>query len=68
MVFSALCSNTPYLKGAISTHWLSGGDLSAIGGFAVAAAIYWALCVWPVRDQTARESAEIARVKMGGAP
>jgi purine-cytosine permease-like protein len=67
MVFTALCSNTPYLKGAISTHWLSGGDISAIGGFVVAGAIYWALCVRPVRDQTARESAEIARVKTGGA-
>ncbi len=67
MVFTVLCSNTPYLKGAISTHVLNGGDISAIGGFVVAGAIYWVLCVWPVRDQTARESAEIARVKMGDA-
>jgi nucleobase:cation symporter-1, NCS1 family len=67
MVFTVLCSNTPYLKGAISTHVLNGGDISAIGGFVVAGAIYWVLCVWPVRDQTARESAEIARVKLGDA-
>ena len=67
MVFSALCSNTPYLKGAISTHLLSGGDISAVGGFIVAAAIYWVLCVRPVRDQATRESAEIASVKTGGA-
>jgi nucleobase:cation symporter-1, NCS1 family len=66
MVFSALCSNTPYLKGAISTHLLSGGDISAVGGFVVAAAIYWVLCVLPVRDQAAAESAEIASVKTGG--
>lgn len=66
MVFTALCSNTPYLKGAISTHLLSGGDISAVGGFAVAAAIYWALCIWPVRDQTARESAQIAAARLGG--
>lgn len=67
MVFTALCSNTPYLKGAISTHLLNGGDISAIGGFIVAGAIYWLLCVRRTRDQTARESAAIASATMGGA-
>ena len=66
MVFTILCSNTPYLKGAISTHLLNGGDISAVGGFVVAAVIYWVLCVLPVRDQAVRESREIASVKMGG--
>jgi NCS1 family nucleobase:cation symporter-1 len=55
MVFSALTSNTPYLKGAISTHLLNGGDISAIGGFLVAAAAYGILCIAPGRTSGSQE-------------
>jgi len=41
MIFAALASNTPYFKGALSTHALSGGDLSAVGGFLIGFAVYW---------------------------
>ena len=44
---------------------LSGGDISAVGGFVVAGVIYWVLCILPVRDQALRESAEIASVRTG---
>lgn len=44
---AALLSNTPYLKGPLSTHLLHGGDLSAAGGFIVGAIAYWALCILP---------------------
>lgn len=49
MLLSALCSNTPYFRGPISTHLLGGGDLSAIGGFVVGFGMYWVLCVIPDR-------------------
>lgn len=54
MVVSILASQTPYLKGAISTHLLSSGDLSAVGGFMVGAALYWVLCAAPDRRRFAR--------------
>ena len=57
MTFSVLASNTPYLKGAISTHVLNGGDLSALGGFIVAAVAYWLLCIAPARKAAARQAA-----------
>lgn len=45
MVASAMLSNTPYFVGPLSTHLLSGGDLSAIGGLLVGGVAYWVLCV-----------------------
>jgi purine-cytosine permease-like protein len=54
MVFSALASNTPYFKGPLSTHALSGGDLSAVGGFLVGFGVYWLLCVLPDRRSANR--------------
>ena len=54
MVFSALTSNTAYLKGPLSTHVLNGGDLSAVGGFVVGFAVYWLLCVLPDRRPAGR--------------
>ncbi|HEX7996070.1 MAG TPA: cytosine permease, partial [Streptosporangiaceae bacterium] len=54
MVFSALTSNTAYLKGPLSTHVLNGGDLSAVGGFVVGFAVYWLLCVLPDRRSAGR--------------
>ena len=54
MVFSALTSNTAYLKGALSTHLLKGGDLSAVGGFVVGFVVYWLLCVLPDRRSAGR--------------
>lgn len=54
MAFAALTSNTPYLKGAVSTHLLNGGDLSAVGGFLVAALVYWALCLAPLQGDRAK--------------
>jgi NCS1 family nucleobase:cation symporter-1 len=51
MVVSVLTSDTPYLKGAISTHVLSGGDLSAVGGFVIGAGLYLVLCVIPDRSR-----------------
>ena len=61
MIFAALASNTPYFKGALSTHALSGGDLSAVGGFLIGFAVYWLLCVLPAR-QSAR-SAPVAAAR-----
>jgi len=55
MATSALLSNTPYLKGALSTHVLNGGDLSAIGGFLTGAAAYWLLCIIPARRRQASQ-------------
>ena len=56
MAFSALASNTPYFQGFISSHWLDGGDLSAVGGLAVGAFAYWVLCVFPDRRSSSRVS------------
>ncbi|HUZ55255.1 MAG TPA: cytosine permease [Streptosporangiaceae bacterium] len=53
MIFSALTSDTPYFVGPLSSHVLSGGDLSAIGGLLVGAGTYWLLCVRPARRQAA---------------
>lgn len=49
MAASVLTSQTPYLKGAISTHVLSNGDLSAVGGFVVGGGLYWLLSIAPER-------------------
>lgn len=49
MAISVLTSQTPYLKGAISTHLLSNGDLSAVSGLVVGAGLYWFLCALPDR-------------------
>jgi hypothetical protein len=68
MVFTVLCSNTPYLKGAISAHLLSGGDISAVGGFVVAAIAYWALCILPSRREAStadRSSAALSQPYTG---
>jgi purine-cytosine permease-like protein len=68
MAFTVLSSNTPYLKGAISTHLLSGGDISAVGGFVVAAVAYWALCIVPSRREAStagRSSPAHARPNTG---
>ncbi|HEX6933830.1 MAG TPA: cytosine permease [Streptosporangiaceae bacterium] len=50
MVFAALASDTPYFQGPLSAHALSGGDLSAIGGFLIGFSVYWVLCVLPARN------------------
>lgn len=60
MACSALLSNTPYLKGPVSTHLLSGGDLSAVGGFLVGAVAYWALCIAPDMRSSTAEGAHLA--------
>lgn len=49
MAISVLTSQTPYLKGALSTHLLRNGDLSAVGGLVVGAGLYWVLCALPDR-------------------
>jgi NCS1 family nucleobase:cation symporter-1 len=41
MICAALVSNTPYLKGPISTHILADGDLSAVVGLLVGGLAYW---------------------------
>ena len=51
MTVSALLSNTPYLQGYLSTQFLEGGDLSAIGGFLVGGLAYWFSCVRPERQR-----------------
>ena len=43
-VCTALFAQTTHLKGALSTHLLSGGDISALVGMAVGALLYLALC------------------------
>lgn len=65
MTCSALFSNTPYLKGPLSTHLLSGGDLSAICGFLVGGLAYWALCIVP-EGGSSRQAAAV--VEMSAAP
>jgi NCS1 family nucleobase:cation symporter-1 len=60
MAFSALSSNTPYFHGYISTDLLNGGDVSAVGGFAVGAIIYWVLCVVPDRRKSTASVRELA--------
>jgi NCS1 family nucleobase:cation symporter-1 len=53
MIFSALLSDTPYFSGPLSSHLLSGGDLSAIGGLVIGGGTYWLLCVLPDRRRSA---------------
>ncbi len=61
MIFAALASNTAYFKGPLSTHVLSGGDLSAVGGFVISFAVYWVLCVLPSRQSARSAPAAAAR-------
>jgi purine-cytosine permease-like protein len=53
---SALLSNTPYLQGYLSTEFLQGGDLSAVGGFVVGGLAYWLSCVRPERQRDLNEA------------
>src|SRR6266487_6549749 len=53
MIFATLASDTPYFQGPLSAHVLSGGDLSAVGGFLIGFGVYWGLCVLPARGAPA---------------
>lgn len=44
MVATALFAQTTHLKGPLSTHLLSGADISAFVGMFVGGLLYWALC------------------------
>jgi nucleobase:cation symporter-1, NCS1 family len=43
-VLTAMLAQTTHLKGPLSTHLLSGIDVSALVGMAVGGSLYWALC------------------------
>jgi purine-cytosine permease-like protein len=44
MVVTALFAQTSHLKGPLSTHLLSRGDISALIGMVVGGGLYWILC------------------------
>ncbi|HWF52553.1 MAG TPA: cytosine permease [Solirubrobacteraceae bacterium] len=44
MVVTALFAQTTHLKGPLSTHLLSRGDISALIGMVVGGGLYWILC------------------------
>jgi nucleobase:cation symporter-1, NCS1 family len=68
MVCAALFSDTPYLKGPLSTHLLHGGDLSAAAGLIVGGVAYWCLCVIPERRRATAAAAREATAAEPGTP
>jgi cytosine/uracil/thiamine/allantoin permease len=64
-VVTALLAQTTHFKGPLSTHLLSGGDISALVGMTVGGGLYWALwrareAAVPAADRTVIDERELA--------
>jgi purine-cytosine permease-like protein len=64
-VVTAMLAQTTHLKGPLSTHLLSGGDVSALVGMAVGGGLYWALwrageATVPAAERTVIDERELA--------
>jgi NCS1 family nucleobase:cation symporter-1 len=49
-VLTAMLAQTTHLRGPLSTHLLSGIDVSALVGMAVGGGLYWVLCMGQVHE------------------